>query len=106
MTESQLKLQKLHRKVFVFDTSDADEKIFKITIQNWFIQNSRQSFTQMLWEIIWIRNDKGKFSKYLFFNERSQKLFLDRDFLEWAKLTLNEMELMLKNIPTLHTSLE
>lgn len=100
MTEAQIKLQNLHRKVFIFDTSDADEKAFRITIQNWLMHDSSQSFTQMLWEIIWIRNDKGKFSKYLFFNEHSQKLFLDRHFLEWAKLTLNEMEQAMKKIST------
>lgn len=101
MTESQIKIKNLHRKIFVFDTSDADEKAFRITIQNWLMHESSQPFEQMLREIIWLRNDKGKTIKYMFFHERHQKIYMDRNFMEWAKLTLNEMELALgKKIST------
>lgn len=101
MTEAQEQIKKLHRKIFVFDTSDADEKAFRICIQNWLMHESNQEFEQMLREIIWLRNDKGKTIKYMYFNERHQKIHMDRYFMEWAKLTLNEMELALgKKIST------
>lgn len=90
--EVKIKIEKLQKKVFIFDTSDADEKAFKIAIQNWILHDTGESFRQMLWNIIWLRNDKGKYSKYLYFNENNQKLYGDRDFLAWADLMLEQMQ--------------
>ena len=91
------RLKQLERRVFTFASSEADRKYFLIEFYKWlknecYFEGEWKSFTQLLWKLTWVRNDNGKHIKYLFFNEYVQKLYLDRDFYEWAKLALNEVE--------------
>lgn len=79
-------LNKLKRKVFTFDTSEADERAFKQEIANYLQGNAEQTLTKTLWGIVWERNEKGKYGKYTFFNESSQKVYLDWDFFKWATI--------------------
>lgn len=100
--ETERKLKRLRRRVFTFSSSSADEKIFTQKILD-YLQDKTEfdSLHKLLWHWTWVRNDEGKFSKYLYFNERIQKLYLDRDFYAWAKLIcqmLNE-ELAKQEVP-------
>jgi hypothetical protein len=86
------------RRVFIFDTSRADEKYFRTRIQNYLMGRDKGSLSKTCWDMIWIRNNEGITSKYLYFNERAQKLYLDHDFFEWAKLTCQLMNEQFKLI--------
>lgn len=86
------RLSKLRKKVFTFATSEKDEKYFINRITNYLLDKDKSTLSEVLWDATWIRNDKGKFCKYLYFNEYIQRLYLDRDFFEWAKLMCNILE--------------
>lgn len=96
-TEITVWISKLRKKVFIFDSSRADEIYFKQRIIDYLLNKDAafrdKTLTDVLWDATWIRNDSGKYCKYLYFNEHRQKLRLDKYFLEWAKLmcqVLNE----------------
>lgn len=80
------RLLSLHKKVFVFDSSSADELIFRKAILEYLLGKREDSLTQTMWFEVWERNEQGKYGKYTYFNERIQKVYLDRDFFEWCKI--------------------
>lgn len=61
-------------------------------------ESAGKSFTDLLWHITWLRNDKGKTAKYLYFNDHTQKLYLDRNFRDWADQMLAEQQAVLTHI--------
>lgn len=85
------RLLSLHKKVFVFDSSPADELMFRKAILEYLLGKREDSLTQTMWLEVWERNEQGKFGKYTYFNERIQKVYLDRDFFEWCKITCQLM---------------
>lgn len=92
-----VRLRKLHPKVFHFSSSEHDEKVFKNEIYRWLKNDCKfngewMSFNKLLWQITWLVNDEGRTSKYLYFNEYNQKLYVDRDFREWAELIRDVIE--------------
>lgn len=80
------RLSKLRKKVFVFDSSEADEKAFKQRIVDYLEGKAEHTLTKTLWYIVWERNEKGLYGKYTYFNEYVQRVYLDKNFFEWAKL--------------------
>ncbi len=90
------RLSALEEKVFTYLSSDADKKYFKQRIVNYLQGKDKDTLTKTMWDACWLRNDKGYKSNYLYFNERSQRLYLDNDFWEWCKLmwqlAANEIE--------------
>jgi hypothetical protein len=83
-------IKKLHNSVFTFQSSDADEKYFRAELFKWIKnEDDTRSLEKILYHISWIRNDEGKTVKYMYFNERSQKVFLDHNFLLWAKCVVS-----------------
>lgn len=85
------RLLSLHKKVFVFDSSPADELMFRKAILEYLLGKREDSLSQTMWLEVWERNEQGKFGKYTYFNERIQKVYLDRDFFEWCKTTCQLM---------------
>lgn len=85
------RLLSLHKKVFVFDSSKSDELMFRKAILDYLLGKREDSLTQTMWLEVWERNEQGKFGKYTYFNERIQKVYLDRDFFEWCKITCQLM---------------
>lgn len=85
--DDEIMLNRLRRKVFIYAKSDEDELYFRQRIAS-FLQDKEgyKTFTEVCWNMVWIRNNEGTMSNYLYFNDRSQKLFLDRTFFEWVKL--------------------
>lgn len=86
----------LKRKVFVFPTSKADQEFFEVRILAYLMGLDKESLSKSCWDMVWVRNNFGESSKYLYFNERTQKLYLDINFFEWAKLTCQLMNEELK----------
>ena len=93
------RLRALERRVFTFDSSKADMAYFKQRISDWLKEDTyTMSLTQLCWDMTWQRNDEGRTIKYLYFNERVQKCYLDRDFFEWVKIITGEIERALENV--------
>lgn len=94
---SALSMKQLENRVFTFESSPADEKYFRTALARWVkARGDERDWTQFLWDLTFERNDQGKTIKYLFFNERSQKLYLERLFVEWANRALDEIEATLE----------
>ena len=98
-------ISKLRKKVFVFESSAADEKKFKQRIVNYILVMGAETLTQVLWNEAFIINNNGKHTKYLYFNNRFQKLYLDKQFYLWAKLTcqiINESLMKLNDLDNIN----
>lgn len=77
-------ISRMERKVFKYDSSEADKRFFKEKIVGFVREKPAETYTQFLYNITWLRNNKGETTKYMFFNENEQRVFLDRDFYSWA----------------------
>ena len=87
VSETDIKMLKLLRKrVFVFDSSAADEAYFKRRITDYLLNNTHDTLTAAMEDAVWKVNQEVKTCKYKYFNERIQRLYLDRDFFSWAKI--------------------
>jgi len=42
--------------------------------------------------MLWYLNDGGKTTKYLYFNERTQRLYVDVKFMAWIRLKAKLVE--------------
>lgn len=84
--------------VFVYSESKSDERYFKERIVNYLKGKDEPTLTKTMWNACWVRNDKGLRSKYLYFNEYNQRLYLDKDFWEWCKLYCQLADCELKKI--------
>lgn len=76
-------IKQLTKKIFVYDTSSMDEIAFKNEIVNYLKNQAYPSVKKMAEQIVYKRNENGKYIKYLYFNERTQKVYLDRDVMKW-----------------------
>lgn len=92
------KISEHRKKIFIYDSSSADEMYFKTRIINYLNDKDEPTLTKVCWDMTWIRNNEGKFSKYLYFNERHQRLYLDYDFWEWAKATCQLLNIVLTKL--------
>lgn len=84
--------RRLCSRVFRFDSSKADERYFKMGIHEWLIGNRNATFNQTLFKMVHARNGGGVTLKYCYFNDHQQRVFLSRDFEEWAKTTKKKIE--------------
>lgn len=85
------RLMSLRKKVFVFDSSEADELFFRKAIFHYLLGKRQDTLTETMWLEVWERNEQGKYGKYTYFNEHIQKVYLDRYFFEWCKITCQFM---------------
>jgi hypothetical protein len=77
----------LCKRVFKYPSSPADERFFRAGMQSWLQEpwhHEKPNFRQLLFNMTWVRNNGGEYLKYMFFNERAQRVYLDRDFEKWA----------------------
>lgn len=96
-----LSMKQLENRVFIFESSPADEKYFRTALARRIAARSDEDyveFRQFLWDITFERNDGGATIKYLHFNERSQRVYLDWYFVEWANRASDEIEATLENM--------
>ena len=113
---SDSKMVKIYRKsVFIYDSSDSDEKIFRAGIANFvralpepvpedpynWVLDSGIKFKTHLINLAYEINDKGRTDKYMYTGFERKRLALDNAFFEWAKLAANEIyrELKMQNAP-------
>jgi hypothetical protein len=91
---------RLHARVFKYSTSKADERFFKAGIAEWIPRPAleKPTWMQLLFNMVHKRNNDGQTLKYCFFNDRHQRVFLDRDFQKWAEQTRTEQTALLKKI--------
>jgi hypothetical protein len=90
--KDEARRKKLTTLIFAFPGALADLRYFKNQIYKFILGDRSKTFTQTCWDMVYERNDQGRTCKYLHFNERSQRLYLDKAFFEWAKLTIDKME--------------
>lgn len=92
--------QRLQKKVFKYEGSKADERFFRQQIQDWLLkpQAEKPTWTQMLFNMVWKRNNDGRTLKYCYFNDYQQRVFLSRNFETWA----NTMKEKIKTILVQH----
>jgi len=79
-------IKALHKKVFCYDRSAADERFFRQRIVDYLQGKGEETLTKTMWHAIWERNGGGKTLYYCYFNERIQKVYIDRHFMQWASL--------------------
>lgn len=84
--------KRLEKKVFTYDSSKADNRYFRVQLMEYIKSGKAQEFTEFLSQCIWVRNAEGTTSKYLYFNEKSQRVYIDRLFLEWANRTMRHIQ--------------
>lgn len=71
----------------------ADENFIRTKMFAWMKDdNDRRGFFKMLWETLHELNGGGRTLRYLYFNERAQRVYIDRDFEPWAKELSKELE--------------
>lgn len=89
----------LRKRVFCYDTSEADERFFKLKIAEWLQGTGYQGMRwyAFLMQIIWERNGGGKTVKYMYFNEFQQRLYVDKEFDKWA-LSIRDIQKKLLKI--------
>lgn len=95
---TQIPLEKLKRLVFKYESSKADEKFFRQEICKYLMGTDHFEFIEVCWHMVWVRNRDGRDYKYIHFNERNQRLYLDKYFYEWCKRTLEQMKREIKLI--------
>lgn len=93
-------IERARKRAFIFkDEAKIAETYFRKKIHHWLVDDAAQeSFSQMLWNAIYEFNGNGKTIKYLYFNERTQRLRIDNDFWAWAKLAIREIEMNIEKI--------
>lgn len=95
LDEAQKRLKNLERKVFIWgDTRKEDLEYFHQGIKSWLVNDRYYdgewlSPRDLAWRLNWYANNRGKTIKYLYFNERRQKLYIDRDFWKWFILKID-----------------
>ncbi len=85
----------LEEKIFIYDKSTYHRREFLKKLREWVKEpfKDHSTLTDFLWHTIYeVSSEGGKYSCYLYFNERIQKLFVDNKFVEWATLCLDEIE--------------
>lgn len=94
--------EKLYKRVFIYDSSEADNRFFRQRIVD-FLQGAGnyKSFSEFMHEAIWERNGGGKTIKYLYFDERAQRVKLDYYFYEWMTRTIRKAETELQALTPL-----
>lgn len=106
-------LKKYYKKIFQYDSSEADERFFRTGIcdffkgldyspdmsapYSWYDSNNK-SFKDHIIELIWIRNNEGITSKYMYFNDHNQRLYLDNIMWEWCVLAAKMIYSELKKV--------
>lgn len=110
ISTTQIEIEKKRRRnrVFKYASSKADERFFKQGIIEWLSEEGKpwaerkfnRTFQQHLFSMVHKRNNDGRTLKYCYFNDRHQRVFLDRDFEKWAVETRDEIKKVLHKINT------
>lgn len=98
----KLSIGQLANRVFVFDDSLADEPFFRTAFYELVTGKrglgDRGTFDDFLWHLLYERTG-GKSSRYLYFNDRAQRLYVDWAFRAWAEKAVDEIEAKLEKWP-------
>lgn len=89
---------KAHADLFKYPSSKADERFFKLQIQEWLQTHpdKRKTWTQLMMDMVWERNNGGTTLKYGYFNDHHQRFYLYHAFTEWATRTRGQIYNLLK----------
>jgi hypothetical protein len=84
--------------LFKYPSSKADERFFKLQIQEWLQTPpaTRPTWHQLMFTMVWTRNNGGTTLKYCYFNDRHQRVFLLFAFEQWATRTRDQIYNLLK----------
>lgn len=96
----KLGIQALANRVFIFDLSVADERFFRTAFYELVTGKrglgDRGTFPDFLWHLVYELTE-GWSVRYLYFNERSQRLYIDWAFQAWAEKAVDEIEAKVKS---------
>lgn len=97
----KLSIGQLAKQVFVFDQSVADEEFFRTAFyelaQGKRGLGDRGTFDDFLWHLIYELTE-GWSSRYLHFNDYSQRLSVDWAFRAWAEKAMDEIEITVRRM--------
>lgn len=83
----------LEEEVFCYPESYMDMDFFLKCISEYAQGHTKfQTFTDCMYNACWVVNKYGKSQKYMHFNERVQKLYLEAFFWEWSKRQLSKIK--------------
>lgn len=91
----------LHARVFKGTAGQADERFFKNAIAGWIAtpwSSQKQTFAQLLSDLIMKRNNDPATLKYCFYSRTHQRALPTKDFQTWADSTRRQLEKVLKQI--------
>lgn len=88
----------LNKRVFKYDSSEADNRFFRQRIVDFLKNSEGKTFSQFMFEAVWIRNEHGLTLKYCYYDENAQRVRLDNYFYEWMKRTIRKAETELKQV--------
>lgn len=95
----KLSIGQLQKRVFTYDLGPADERFFRTAFVSWAKGErdlgDRGTFGDFLWHLIYERT-QGKSSRYLYFNDYRQRLYVDWAFQAWAEKAVDEIKAKLK----------
>jgi|AntRauTorckE6833_2_1112554.scaffolds.fasta_scaffold59670_2 hypothetical protein len=96
--EMEKKLQKLEKQVFIYEMPAADIDFIYESLVSWmqsggiYDDEYFESLKKFAFRMLWYLNDGGKTTKYLYFNERTQRLYVDVKFMAWIRLKAKLVE--------------
>lgn len=96
--KTAVQISKLAKKIFCYETSCHDEMAFKSEIVKYLKGLSKPTLSETARCIIYKINDGGLGTKYMYFNNEKQKLYVDRDVMEWFTLVAESIS----SLPYLH----
>lgn len=93
-----IEANKIKKRLFIYPSSKADERYLKSKIGEYVIQQLQKPFDDYLLHHVWKVNGEGKTIKYCFYSERLGRVFLTRDFEQWARYTRDEIIKLLNKV--------
>lgn len=87
-------LPQLEHTIFYYKLKgEADKVAFKKVIMEWVKDDVYHDFKKVMNSAIWLANNKGQTINYMYFNERSHRLYIDNKMWEWCNIIRELMEL-------------
>lgn len=92
IADQEKRIASIEKRIFIYDTSIKDRRYFLQQIAAWLNQKPTiRNLTELSYQMIHAANDNGRTTKYMYFNEKSQRLYIDNTVFEWIKLVTSEI---------------
>ena len=83
IADQEKRIASIEKRIFIYDTSIKDRRYFLQQIAAWLNQKPTiRNLTELSYQMIHAANDNGRTTKYMYFNEKSQRLYIDNTVFE------------------------